>query len=37
MHGMGLEEDVRVWFEAKVPKPNVTKNKIESLDLVQTN
>ena len=23
MHGMGLEEDVRVWFDAEVPRARV--------------
>jgi len=26
MHGIGLEEDVRAWFETKVPRPRVAKN-----------
>jgi len=31
MHGVGLEEDVRTWFEElKVPKPKVAKNFIEN-------
>jgi hypothetical protein len=29
MHGIGLDEDVRVWFEESVPKPRVSATKIE--------
>ncbi|HZF79429.1 MAG TPA: radical SAM protein, partial [Rubrivivax sp.] len=29
MHGIGLEEDVRVWFEAGVPRTTVGKRRIE--------
>lgn len=29
MHGIGLEEDVRVWFEAAVPRTTVGKRRIE--------
>jgi len=31
MHGLGLEDDVRVWFDlpkGQVPKPRVKKNAI---------
>ncbi len=28
MHGIGLDEDVRRWFEVHVPKPKVAKNRI---------
>ena len=28
MHGIGVEEDVRSWFDFKVPKPTVPRNKI---------
>ena len=28
MHGIGVEEDVRNWFDFKVPKPTVPRNKI---------
>ena len=28
MHGIGVEEDVRNWFEMKVPKTTVPRNKI---------
>ena len=28
MHGIGLEADVRTWFDTKVPKPTVPRNKI---------
>ncbi|MEG0922089.1 MAG: radical SAM protein [Comamonas sp.] len=28
MHGIGVEEDVRNWFDVKVPKPTVPRNKI---------
>jgi hypothetical protein len=26
MHGIGLDEDVRAWFEGRVPKPRVPRN-----------
>jgi hypothetical protein len=29
MHGIGLEEDVRVWFEAGVPRATVGRRRIE--------
>ena len=29
MHGIGLERNVRSWFDAPVPKPKVTKDFIE--------
>lgn len=29
MHGIGLEDDVRNWFDFKVPKTTVAKNRIE--------
>ena len=29
MHGIGLEEDVRAWFQGKVPKTRVPRNFIE--------
>ena len=29
MHGMGLEDDVRVWFDAPVPKPQVPRNFVQ--------
>ena len=29
MHGIGLEEDVRSWFDFKVPRTTVARNKIE--------
>jgi len=28
MHGIGLDEDVRRWFDFHVPKPKVAKNRI---------
>ena len=28
MHGIGVEDDVRNWFDFKVPKPTVPRNKI---------
>ena len=28
MHGIGLEEDVRMWFPFKVPKPTVKRDRI---------
>jgi hypothetical protein len=29
MHGVGLEEDVRVWFEGqRVPRPTVSRRRI---------
>jgi hypothetical protein len=29
MHGIGLEEDVRVWFEGqRVPRPTVSRRRI---------
>ena len=30
MHGLGLEEDVRAWFDADVPKSTIKKNYIAS-------
>ncbi len=30
MHGLGLEEDVRSWFDAPVPKSRVARRRIES-------
>lgn len=30
MHGLGLDEDVRVWFDADVPKAQVNKNFIRN-------
>jgi radical SAM superfamily enzyme YgiQ (UPF0313 family) len=29
MHGIGLDEDVRAWFEQKMPRPRVARNFIE--------
>jgi hypothetical protein len=29
MHGIGLEEDVRNWFDFNVPKTRVKKDQIE--------
>jgi Radical SAM superfamily len=29
MHGVGLDEDVRRWFDVGVPKPRVTRSRIE--------
>ncbi len=29
MHGLGLDEDVRVWWDFPVPKPRVAKRRIE--------
>ena len=29
MHGIGLEDDVRVWFDFNVPKPRIAKRRIE--------
>jgi hypothetical protein len=29
MHGIGLQEDVRTWFDFKVPRTTVTRNRIE--------
>ena len=29
MHGIGLDEDVRRWFNTKVPRPTVKKDRIE--------
>jgi hypothetical protein len=29
MHGLGLDEDVRAWWEFPVPKPCVAKRRIE--------
>jgi hypothetical protein len=29
MHGIGLDEDVRAWFEMPVPKPGVARRRIE--------
>ncbi|MEW5789150.1 MAG: radical SAM protein [Pseudomonadota bacterium] len=29
MHGIGLEQDVRRWFDVRVPKPKVARNFIE--------
>jgi len=29
MHGIGLEEDVRAWFDVPVPKPKVARQRIE--------
>lgn len=29
MHGIGLEDDVRVWFDFSVPKTRITKRRIE--------
>jgi hypothetical protein len=28
MHGLGLEEDVRSWFNGKVPRPTVPRGRI---------
>ena len=28
MHGIGLDDDVRNWFDVKVPKPTVARNAI---------
>ena len=28
MHGIGLDEDVRRWFDFHVPKPRVARNRI---------
>ena len=28
MHGIGLEQDVRSWFDDRVPKPRVGRNVI---------
>nr|WP_026686669.1 B12-binding domain-containing radical SAM protein [Azovibrio restrictus] len=28
MHGIGLDEDVRAWFDTRVPKPTVGRNRI---------
>ena len=30
MHGIGLDEDVRAWFDVHVPKPKVNKRRIET-------
>jgi Radical SAM superfamily len=29
MHGLGLDDDVRRWFDVKVPKPTVNRHRIE--------
>lgn len=29
MHGIGLEEDVRSWFDFSVPRTKVAKHRIE--------
>jgi hypothetical protein len=29
MHGIGLDEDVRAWFDAPVPKARVARRRIE--------
>ena len=29
MHGLGLEDDVRVWWDFPVPRPRVAKRRIE--------
>jgi hypothetical protein len=29
MHGIGLEQDVRSWFEMPVPRTRVARNRIE--------
>jgi hypothetical protein len=29
MHGIGLDADVRNWFDMPVPKPKVSKRRIE--------
>ncbi len=29
MHGIGVEEDVRTWFKGKVPRPTVSRQRIE--------
>ena len=29
MHGIGLDEDVRAWFDVQVPKPRVARRRIE--------
>jgi hypothetical protein len=29
MHGLGLDEDVRNWFDFKVPRTTVAKHRIE--------
>ncbi len=31
MHGLGLDEDVRAWFEAEVPKTQISKNYIKNI------
>jgi hypothetical protein len=28
MHGIGLDEDVRSWFDVRVPKPTVGRHRI---------
>jgi hypothetical protein len=28
MHGIGLQEDIRIWFGGKVPKPRIARNVI---------
>ena len=35
MHGIGLEDDVRQWFNSHVPKTRVAKNRIERALAVQ--
>ncbi len=30
MHGMGLDEDLRIWFDRPIPKPRVPKNYIQT-------
>ena len=29
MHGLGLDEDVRAWWEFPLPKPRVPRRRIE--------
>ena len=28
MHGIGLDQDVRRWFDIRVPKPKVARDRI---------
>ena len=30
MHGIGLEEDVRMWWDQRMPKTRVARRRIES-------
>jgi hypothetical protein len=33
MHGIGVDSDVRSWFDVRVPKPTVKRNRIaQALD-----